>query len=140
MIIDIEPIKVQPNDFYKVVMEVKEYDKLYMFMKGGKEYSVFWTEETLKDFLPRYTISEFIESHYLNYISMFCRCHSHIVQGFHPFWTVQDRDENGRPTGRGEVPQKLSGDSRVKSTALYRLKNSYEQFTKTLEFVVITNE
>lgn len=138
MIIDIEPMEREPSQFERIIMEIKGYKELYFFVQDGKEFSVYWTDETIKDFLPSWCVSEYIENHQQRYAAMFAHCMCAWEHQRHPYWTVPQQELVGnewRFTGR-EVPKPLHDQHDV-SNARYWLKHSYEQFTKPLEFVVV---
>jgi hypothetical protein len=121
------------NNRENLIMEVKGYKQLYYFMQDGKEFSVWWTDETIKGFLPNWSVSEYMDHHLWNYTSIFCRCKYFWDKNLHPYWTTEDKE---RFKGGRIVPLPLN-QQYVRDSARWWLKNAYEQFTKPLEFVVV---
>lgn len=139
MTIDIQPTVREASQFERMFMEVLGYDRIYYFMQGDKQYSVHWTDETIKPFLPNWTVSEYMENHLVNYATIFSRCMRAWEKQVHPYWTTLETEERyGKfyRTGR-EVPTPLS-EPYAKRTAFHWLKSSYENFCKPLEFVIVT--
>jgi hypothetical protein len=136
MTIDIEPTEREISDFERVFMEIQGYKEIYYFIQDGKQHSVWWTTETIKTFLPSWCVSEYIENHLQRYASIFAHCMCAWEHQKHPYWTVEQVDQFNRRTGV-EVPMSIKHDDYVKRSARFWLKNSYEQFTKPLEFVVV---
>jgi hypothetical protein len=135
MVIDIQPIEVIPSDYQRLVMEVCGHKELFYFTQDGKQHSVWWTRETIKDFLPNWCVSEYIENHVQRYASIFAHCMESWDKKVHPYWYQQVyyvEDESKR------IPVHTT-QKYIKDSASYWLKDSYKQFTKPLEFVVIKN-
>jgi hypothetical protein len=135
MTIDIDPIEREPSDLEKFVMEFYGWKRMFYFMQDNREYSVHWTDETIKDFLPSWCVSEYMENHLQKYASIFCRCMYHWERKLHPYWTEELRNSDNY-SGTKETPMRLIREWETNS-ARYWLKNSYEQFCKPLEFVVV---
>lgn len=121
MTVDIEPIVREPSDFERFFMKFHGWKRIFYFMQDGKQHSVHWTDENIKDFLPNWTVSEYMENHLQKYASIFAHCMESWEKKQHPYWTAAESIEvyPGKRSYTGkEVPQKLI-DRHVTDSAKY---------------------
>ena len=137
MVIDIQPAERQPTEHESLILDVYGYKRMYCFMQGDKQYSVHWTDETIKEFLPNLCVSEYIDSHDWDSAHTFIRCKYFWDKQLHPYWTREEGFVNGRRSYR-QVPMSLT-EEYVKRSALHWMKNAYKQFCNPITFVVINN-
>ena len=133
MIIDIEPHIVREADATEqIMMEHYGYNEMYYFKRDNGEESVKWSISSLKEFVPNYTVSEWIENDTLNAISNW----THSIRcwniGIHPTWT------KGEAFRVWNEDSALSlSDQRVKETAKWQIKSAKKKIDYPWKFIMI---
>lgn len=117
MKVDIEPKIKAADDFFKVVLEFRPVNALYVFItKDGTHMSVEFDEKGLENFLPKMTVSEakkMWEDGFQRQIDLYKKA---VKNKQHPYWTVhreitEQKPWMAEPRGTGkfvDVPAELT--------------------------------
>jgi len=101
MIIDVTPQVRKPNEIETIVMDLYGQTERYVFMRGGDEFSVQFTPETLASFCSKKTVSEMLESWYKGLVAEYERFQKAVDTRQHPVWTRTIDDPNYQGLGSG---------------------------------------
>lgn len=141
MTIDVQPTEVKSaTTIDSVIMEYRQAEELYIFIRDNGEQSVYFTPSTLSEFLPYMTVSEFIESDTLKQGSRWLHSVSSWEAGKHPLWYAGERYKPNTEWMRGaewfSIAQSLR-ESYAKNSAKCEIKQSRNKLDNPWKFIVI---